>query len=71
MMVMCIEEHLIHEEVKQRLSRKKVLLVKKIVSMIDWTEITYTEIFTFIAVLVFKLLSLKVLFLKTKDNRNS
>ena len=34
------------------------------------TEITNTEIFAFIAVLVFKLLSCKVLFLNRKDNRN-
>ena len=34
------------------------------------TQITTTEIFTFIAVLVFKLLSCKVLFINRKDNRN-
>ena len=33
-------------------------------------QITNTEIFTFIAVLVFKLLSRKILFIKRKDNRN-
>ena len=38
--------------------------------MIASTQITNTEIFTFIAVLVFKLLSRKVLFIKRKDNRN-
>ena len=34
------------------------------------TQITNTETFTFIAVLVFKLLNRKVLFIKRKDNRN-
>ena len=34
------------------------------------TQITNTETFTFIAVLVFKLLNRKVLFIKKKDNRN-
>ena len=38
--------------------------------MIASTQITNTEIFTFIAVLVFKLLSQKVLFINRKDNRN-
>ena len=38
--------------------------------MITSTQITNTEIFTFIAVLVFKLLSRKVLFINRKDNRN-
>ena len=39
--------------------------------MIASTQITNTEIFAFIAVLVFKLLSRKVLFINRKDNRNS
>ena len=34
------------------------------------TQITNTEIFAFIAVLVFNLLSYKVLFISRKDNRN-
>ena len=34
------------------------------------TQITNTEIFAFIAVLVFKLLSRKILFINRKDNRN-
>ena len=34
------------------------------------TQITDTEIFVFIAVIDFKLLSCKVLFLKRRDNRN-
>ena len=38
--------------------------------MIASTQITNTEIFAFIAVLVFKLLSCKVLFINRKDNRN-
>ena len=38
--------------------------------MIASTQITNTEIFAFIAVLVFKLLSRKVLFINRKDNRN-
>ena len=38
--------------------------------MIALTQITNTEIFTFHAVLVFKLLSCKVLFINRKDNRN-
>ena len=33
-------------------------------------EITNTEIFTFIAVLVFHLLGRKALFINRKDNRN-
>ena len=33
-------------------------------------QITNAEIFAFIAVLVFKLLSRKVLFVNRKDNRN-
>ena len=37
--------------------------------MIASTQITNTEIFTFIAVLVFKLLSRKVLFINRKGNR--
>ena len=36
---------------------------------IDSTEKTNTEIFTFISVLVFNLLSRKVLFIKRKDNK--
>ena len=38
--------------------------------MITSTQITNTDIFTFIAVLVFKLLSRKVLFINRKYNRN-
>ena len=38
--------------------------------MIAATQITNTEIFAFIAVQVFKLLSRKVLFINRKDNRN-
>ena len=38
--------------------------------MIALTKITNTEIFAFIAVLVFKLLRGKVLFINRKDNRN-
>ena len=39
--------------------------------MIASTQITNTEIFAFIAVLVFDLWSRKVLFINIKDNRNS
>ena len=38
--------------------------------MIASTQITNTEIFTFIAILGFKILSRKVLFINKKDNRN-
>ena len=38
--------------------------------MITLTQITNTEILAFIAVLVFKLLSSKVLFINRKGNRN-
>ena len=38
--------------------------------MIASAQITNTEIFALIAVLVFKLLSHKVLFINRKDNRN-
>ena len=38
--------------------------------MIVSTNITDTDIFKFIAVLVFKLLSHQVFFIKTKDNSN-
>ena len=38
--------------------------------MIALTQKTNTEIFAFIAVLVFKLLSRKVLFINRKGNRN-
>ena len=38
--------------------------------MIASTKITNTEIFAIIAVLVFNLLSRKVLFINRKDNRN-
>ena len=38
--------------------------------MIALTQITNTEIFTFIAVLVFKLVSCKILLINLKDNRN-
>ena len=38
--------------------------------MIASTQITTTEIFTFIALLVFKLLSPKVLFINRKCSRN-
>ena len=38
--------------------------------MIALTKITNTEIFAFIAVLVFELLSGKVLFINRKNNRN-
>ena len=34
------------------------------------TQIATTEIFAFIAVLVFKLMSRKVMFINRKDNRN-
>ena len=37
--------------------------------MIASTQITNTEIFAFIAVLVFKLLSVKVLFINRKDKK--
>ena len=39
-------------------------------SMIASSQITNTETFVFMAVLVFKLLSRKVLFINRKDNRN-
>ena len=39
--------------------------------MITSSQITNTENFAFIAVLIFKLLSGKVLFINRKDNRNS
>ena len=39
--------------------------------MIALAQITNTGIFAFIAVLVFKLLSRKALFINRKDNRNS
>ena len=38
--------------------------------MVSSTKIMNTEIFAFIAVLVFKLLSRKVLFINRKDSRN-
>ena len=38
--------------------------------MITSTQLRNPEILAFIAVLVFKLLSLKVLFINRKDNRN-
>ena len=38
--------------------------------MIASAQITNTEIFAFIAALVFKLLSHKVLFINRKDNKN-
>ena len=38
--------------------------------MIASTQITNTEIFAFLVVLAFKLLSHKVLFINRKDNRN-
>ena len=38
--------------------------------MIASRQITNTETFTFITVLVFTLLSLKILFINKKDNRN-
>ena len=38
--------------------------------MIALTQITNTEIFAFIVVLVFKLFSRKVLFINKKDKRN-
>ena len=38
--------------------------------MIASTQITTTEIFAFIAVIVFNLLGRKVLFINRKDNRN-
>ena len=38
--------------------------------MIVLTQITSNEIFAFVAVLVFKLLSRKVLFTNRKDNKN-
>ena len=38
--------------------------------MIASTQVTDTEMFAFIAVLVFKLLSHKVLFINRKGNRN-
>ena len=38
--------------------------------MIASTQITKTEIFAFTAVLVYKLLSLKILLINRKDNKN-
>ena len=38
--------------------------------MIASTQITNTEVFAFIAVVVFNLLSRKVLFINKKDDRN-
>ena len=38
--------------------------------MIALRQITNTEIFTYKAVVVFKLLSRKILFISRKDNRN-
>ena len=38
--------------------------------MIASTQITNAEVFAFIAVLVFKLLTCKFLFINRKDNRN-
>ena len=38
--------------------------------MIASTQITDTEIFVFIAILLFKLMSRKVLFMNRKDKRN-
>ena len=38
--------------------------------MIALTQITNNEIFAFVAALVFKLLSHKILFINRKDNRN-
>ena len=38
--------------------------------MITSTQITNTEIFAFIAVLVFKLFSRQLLFINKKDNKN-
>ena len=38
--------------------------------MIVSTQITNTELFAFIAVLAFKVLSSKVMFVTKKDNRN-
>ena len=38
--------------------------------MVTSTQITNTEIFAFIAILIFKLLSRKVLFINRKDKRN-
>ena len=38
--------------------------------MIAYTQIKTIEIFTFIAVIVFKLLSRELLFINRKDNRN-
>ena len=38
--------------------------------MITLTQVTNTEIFAFTAILVFKSLSRKVLFIDRKDNRN-
>ena len=38
--------------------------------MIASTQTTNTEIFAFIAAVIFKLLSRKVLFINRKDNRN-
>ena len=38
--------------------------------MIISTQISITEVFVFLTVLVFKLLSRKVLFINRKDNRN-
>ena len=38
--------------------------------MIALTQITNNEIFAFVAALVFKLLSRKILFINRKDNRN-
>ena len=38
--------------------------------MIDSTQVTNSEIFAFIAILVFKLLSRKVLFINRVDNRD-
>ena len=63
---------------KNKKQMKRIIVELKVQScklynnkyMITATQITNTEIFVFIAVLVYKLLSRKVLFINGKNNRN-
>ena len=52
------------------LTKLHAYFYSQIKHMITSTQITNPEIFAFIAVLVFKLLTHKVLFINRKDNRN-
>ena len=69
-MPICARRFLLYQEFGRMLKGTVMQISKYSKYMFASTQITNTEIFAFIAVLVFKLVSRKVVFINNKDNRN-